>query len=137
MTIEDIVFCKFDGCAETRWTFGDCFENKDECLSERYALQNLTEIAGVKLDNLIQGSLDFALLMSLSLPEVPSMNCEELCNCLSCGYGECTNDDSQDHCPNGNFGFICKCSSSLQYPRFIDILRDMVITKMACRVCSK
>ena len=70
MTIEEIVFFKFDGCAETRWTFGDCFENKDECLSERYALQNLTEIAGVKLDNLIQGSLDLALLMSLSLPEV-------------------------------------------------------------------
>ena len=82
------------------------------------------------------GSFDFALLESLEFPSVESMNCEELCNCLSCGHGHCSDEEDQDKCPTNESGFICRCSNSPSYPTFNTILRDMLTTGMACRTCE-
>ena len=94
------------------WTFGVCSEDEHACLNQRYNLLNITEIAGKQLAKIHPGSIDFALLKSLTFPEVGSMNCEELCNCLSCGYGHCSDQDDQDKCPVNKSGFICRCSNS-------------------------
>ena len=118
------------------WTFGVCSEDEQTCLDERYDINNITEITGVQLATIHPGTFDFALLESLTFPAVESMNCEELCNCLSCGHGHCSNNEDQDKCPGNSSGFICRCSSSEVYPTFKAILRDMVMTGMACRKCD-
>jgi len=118
------------------WTFGICSEDEQTCLDERYDGNNITEITGIQLATLHPGSLDFALLESLTFPSVESMNCEELCNCLSCGHGHCSDNEDQDKCPGNSSGFICRCSSSEAYPTFKAVLRDMMRTGMACRQCD-
>ena len=118
------------------WTFGVCSADEKTCLYERYDINNITEITGVQLATIHPGSLDFALLESLTFPAVESMNCEELCNCLSCGHGHCSNNEDQDKCPGNSSGFICRCSSSEAYPTFRSTLRDMMMTGMACRQCD-
>merc|ERR1712062_379220 len=119
------------------WTFGVCSDKEDTCMNERYDGNNITEITGIQLATMHPGSLDFALLESLTFPSVESMNCEELCNCLSCGHGQCSDDVDQDKCPGNTSGFICRCSNSDAYPRFNAILRDMMRTGLACRQCDK
>ena len=114
-----------------------CSEDEQTCLDERYDGSNITEITGIQLATMHPGSLDFALLESLTFPSVESMNCEELCNCLSCGHGQCSDDVDQDKCPGNTPGFICRCSNSDAYPRFNAILRDMMRTGLACRQCDK
>ena len=69
------------------WTFGVCSKDEETCLEERYDGNNITEITGIQLATMHPGSFDFALLESLAFPNVESMNCEELCNCVSCGHG--------------------------------------------------
>ena len=118
------------------WTFGICSENEDTCLNERYDGNNITEITGIQLATMHPGSLDFALLESLTFPEVESMNCEDLCNCLSCGHGHCSDDVDQDKCPGNTSGFICRCSNSDRFANFNAILRDMMRTGLACRQCE-
>merc|ERR1712121_87257 len=78
------------------WTFGVCSEDEQTCLEERYDGSNITEITGIQLATMHPGSFDFALLESLAFPSVESMNCEELCNCLSCGHGHCSDEEDQD-----------------------------------------
>ena len=117
------------------WTFGVCSNDEETCMNERYDGNNITEITGIQLDNLHPGSLDFALLDSLAFPQVESMNCQELCNCLSCGQGHCSDNEDQDKCPGTTSGFICRCSSSSAFLTFTDILKDMMRTGMACRAC--
>ena len=94
------------------------------------------DITGIQLATMHPGSFDFALLESLEFPSVESMNCEELCNCLSCGHGHCSDEEDQDKCPANESGFICRCSNSPSYPSFNTILRDMLTTGMACRTCD-
>ena len=118
------------------WTFGVCSKDEKSCLNTRYDGTNMTEITGVELATLHLGSLDLAILESLTFPPVKSMNCQELCNCLSCGQGHCSDDEDQDNCPENTSGFICKCSNSNAFPKFQDILRDMLKTGMACRICK-
>ena len=81
-----------------QWTIGVCFEGKQACINERYDGNNITEIAGIQLSTLRPGSPEFALLESLTFPSVESMNCEELCNCLSCGHGQCSDNIDQEQC---------------------------------------
>ena len=118
------------------WTFGACSKDEDTCLEKRYDIDNITEITGIQLDELQPGSFDFAFLESLTLPSVESMNCEEICNCLSCGHGHCTDKEDQDKCPENESGFICKCSNAPSYPTFNAILGDMLNTGNACRQCK-
>ena len=95
---------------------------------------NLTEIAGINLNNIHPGTFDAVFIRSLTLPKDP-LNCEELCKCLSCGHGKCENNKDQDKCPKGTQGFICRCSNSKAYPTFKQIIEDMLKTNMACRTC--
>ena len=44
-----------------RWTFGDCFQEENTCLEERYNKYNLSEIAGIQSADLHLGSLELAL----------------------------------------------------------------------------
>lgn len=118
------------------WTFGICSQEEETCLEERYDGNNITEITGIQLATMHPGSMDFALLESLTFPTVESMNCEELCNCLSCGHGHCSDHEDQDKCPGNSSGFICRCSSSESYPTFKKILMDMMRTGLACRQCD-
>merc|ERR1712136_630574 len=74
--------------------------------------------------------------LKVLFPSVESMNCEELCNCLSCGHGNCSDEEDQDKCPGNESGFICRCSNSPSYPHFNTILRDMLSTGNACRQCD-
>ena len=121
---------------EVHWTFGVCSTDEETCLNERYDGTNITEITGIQLATLHPGSLDFALLESLTFPQVESMSCQELCDCLSCGDGHCSDKEDQDKCPGNTSGFICRCSNSQAFPTFKSILRDMMRTGMACRQCS-
>ena len=82
------------------------------------------------------GSHVFALLESLTFPTVETMKCEELCNCLSCGHGQCSDNVDQDKCPGNTSGFICRCSNSKAFPAYTPILRDMMTTGLACRRCE-
>ena len=117
------------------WTFGMCSKDEETCLKERYDLSNITEITGVNLATMHFGSFDYALLETLTFPSVESMSCEEICNCLSCGHGHCSDQDNQDKYPGNENGFICRCSNSPLYPHFDSILRDMFSTGNACRQC--
>merc|ERR1712061_242852 len=78
------------------WTFGICSKDEETCMEERYDGNNITEITGIQLATMHPGSFDFALLESLAFPSVESMNCEELCNCLSCGHGHCSDQEDLD-----------------------------------------
>merc|ERR1712241_1215061 len=121
-----------DDMEAVHWTFGVCSKDEETCLEERYDGNNITEITGIQLATMHPGSFDFALLESLSFPNAPSMNCEEPCNCLSCGHGHCSDEEDQDKCPGNTSGFICRCSSSPAFPTFQAILRDMMRTGIAC-----
>ena len=113
-----------------------CSKDEETCLKERYDLTNITEITGVQLATMHFGSFDYALLESLTFPSVGSMSCEEICNCLSCGHGHCSDQDDQDKYPGNENGFICRCSNSPSYPHFNTILKDMFSTGNACRQCQ-
>ena len=119
------------------WTFGECSNNEESCLNARYDSSNITEIMGVQLTTLDPDSIKAALIESLTLPIVDSMNCEELCNCLSCGHGHCSNQEYQNKCYGKGSGFICKCENSDSYPSFSSIVKDVLATGMACRQCEK
>ena len=119
------------------WTFGVCSKDEETCLEERYDGSNITEITGIQLATIHPGSFDFALLESLAFPCVESMNCEELCNSLSCGHRYCSDEEDQDNCPGNKSGFICRFHNSPSYPNFNTILKDMLTTGMACRQCNK
>ena len=73
-----------------------CSADEETCLNERYDGTNITEITGIQLGTMHPGSLDFALLESLTFPQVESMRCQELCDCLSCGQGHCSDKEDQD-----------------------------------------
>merc|ERR1712126_37050 len=118
------------------WTFGECSNNEGSCLNARYDSCNITEIMGVQLATLDPDSIKAALIESLTLPIVDSMNCEELCNCLSCGHGHCSNQEYQNKCYGKGSGFICKCENSDSYPSFSSIVKDVLATGMACRQCE-
>ena len=118
------------------WTFGECSNNEESCLNARYDSSNITEIMGVQLTTLDPDSIKAALIESLTLPIVDSMNCEELCNCLSCGHGHCSNQEYHDKCYGNGSGFICKCENSDSYPSFSSIVKDVLATGMACRQCE-
>merc|ERR1719370_323527 len=60
------------------WTFGECSSDEESCLNAMYDSSNITEITGVQLGRLDPDSIEAALLESLTLPMVDSMNCEEL-----------------------------------------------------------
>ena len=121
---------------DIHWTFGVCSEDEDTCLEQQYNLWNITEISGIQMAKIRPGSIDFALLKSLIFPKVGSMNCEELCNCLSCGHGHCSDQEDQDKCTVNKSGFICRCSNSPSYPSSRVILMDMLSTGNACRQCK-
>ena len=97
---------------------------------------NITQIAGTQMAKVQPGSIDFALLTGLTFPPVESMNCDEVCKCLSCGHGYCSDQEDQDKCPMNKSGFICRCSSSPSYPNSRAILMDMLVTENACRQCD-
>ena len=113
-----------------------CFEGEQACQNVSYDSNNITEIAGIQLGTMRPGSLEFALLESLTFPSVETMNCEELCNCLSCGHGQCSDNVDQDKCPGNTSGFICRCSNSKAFPNYNSILRGMVKTGLVCRQCE-
>ena len=119
------------------WTFGECSNDEESCLNARYDSSNITEIAGVQLAKLSPNSIEAALLESLTLPMVESMNCEELCNCLSCGHGHCSNPEYHEKCYGKESGFICKCENSDSYPSFTSIVKEILATGIACRQCEK
>jgi len=119
------------------WTFGECSNDVDSCLNARYDSSNITEITGVQLARLDPDSIEAVLFESLTLPMVDSMNCEELCNCLSCGHGYCSNQENRDKCYGNGSGFICKCETSDSYPSFSSIVKEVLATGMACRQCEK
>ena len=121
--------------AGVHWTFGICSEDEDTCLKQRYNMWNITQIAGTQIATIYPGSIDSALLGSLAYPAVESMNCEELCNCLSCGHGYCSDQEDQDKCSVNKSGFICRCSNSPSYPNSKMILIDTLSTGNACRQC--
>ena len=118
------------------WAFGVCSKDEETCLSEVYNGRNITQITDVQLATMHPGNFNFALLESLEFPSVKSMNCEELCKCLSCGHGYCSDKKDQDKCPGKEAGFICRCSNSPSYPNFNAILRNMLTTGMVCRKCG-
>ena len=118
------------------WTIGVCFEGEQACLNESYDSNNITEIDGIQSGTMRPGSLVFALLESLTFPSVETMNCEELCNCLSCGHGQCSDEVDQDKCPGNTSGFICRCTNSEAFPQYNSILRDMERTGLVCRQCK-
>ena len=118
------------------WTFGECSNNEESCLNARYDSSNITEIMGVQLATLDPDSIKAALIESLTLPIVDSMNCEELCNCLSCGHGHCSNQEYHNKCYGNGSGFICKCENSDSYPTFSSIVKEVLATGMACRQCE-
>ena len=91
---------------------------------------------GIQLRTMRPGSLEFALHESLTYPSVETMNCEELCNCLSCGHGQCSDNENQDKCPGSTSGFICRCSNSKAFPAHNTIVQDMITTGLACRQCE-
>ena len=119
------------------WTFGECSNDEESCLNVRYDSSNITEIAGVQLAKLSPNSIEAALLESLTLPMVESMNCEELCNCLSCGHGHCSNPEYHEKCSGKESGFICKCENSDSYPNTLSIVKEALATGMTCRQCEK
>ena len=92
-------------------------------------------MAGRQLVRSDLDSFDSALLDNLTFPMVESMNCDELCNCLSCAPGLCEED--KEKCPGNNRGFICKCGNSDSYPSVNTIFKDMLINGMTCRKCDK
>ena len=92
-------------------------------------------MAGRQLVRSDLDSFDSALLDSLTFPRVESMNCDELCNCLSCAPGQCEVDKNQ--CPGNDRAFICKCGQSDLYPSINTIVKDMLITGLTCRKCNK
>jgi len=106
-------------------TFGECSNNEESCLNARYDSSNITDSIGA------------ALIESLTLPIVDSMNCEELCNCLSCAHGHCSKQENHDKCYGNGSGFICECENSDSYPSFSSIVKDVLATGMACRQCEK
>lgn len=130
------IFLQTADAGSVHWTFGACFEHEQACLEERYNIGNITQITGIELASLYPGSFDFAILEGLVLPSVGSMNCHELCNCLSCGHGHCSDEEDQDKCPGNKYGFICRCSNSPSYPNLKAIVSDMLSSGNACRHCS-
>ena len=118
------------------WTLGVCSEDENSCLKQRYSMWNITQIAGTQMATVHPGSIDSVLLRSLTFPAVHSMNCNELCNCLSCGHGNCSDQEDQDKCTVNKSGFICRCSNSPSYPSSRVILMDMLSTGNACRQCK-
>ena len=122
--------------ATGHWTFGVCSKYKESCQSERYNLDNITEIAGIKLATLDPDTFDSVLLDSLKFPTVESMNCDEICNCLSCAPGHCSYQENKDECPGNKRGFICRCGNSDSYANFNAIVKDMLITGLTCRKCN-
>jgi len=124
-----------DDIATGHWTFGVCSKYKESCLKKRYNSNNIAEISVIQLARSDLDSFDSALLDSLTFPRVESMNCDELCNCLSCAPGQCEVD--KDQCPGNERGFICKCGHSDLYPSINAIVKDMLITGLTCRKCDK
>ena len=124
------------------WAFGVCSKDEQTCLSEVYNGRNITQITGVQLATIHPSKFNIApkkvlnILESLEYPSVKSMNCEELCKCLSCGHGYCSDRKDQDKCSGKEPGFICRCVNSPSYPNFNAILRNMLTTGMACRKCG-
>jgi len=119
------------------WTFGECSNDEESCLNARFDFSNITEIMGVQLARLAPDSIAAALIESLTFPNVDSMNCEELCNCFSCGHGHCSDQENHDKCYGNGSGFICKCENSDSYPSFRSIIKEVLATGMACRQCKK
>ena len=123
---------------EEHFTIGKCFNNEDACLKERYDLSNVTEIAGIQLDQFQFDGADWNsdLLRYLRFQNIETMNCEDLCNCLSCGMAHCSDQKNQDNCPGNESGYICRCATSPSYPSFNVISKDMLLNGLVCRQCD-
>jgi hypothetical protein len=125
---------------DTEWTFGDCMPNKSSCQRLQYGIYNLTEALGTKLENIKFGSVDHTILSSIIYPN-GTMDCKQLCNCLSCSSGQCDDNVDQATCSEtrGSHAnvYLCKCSKSDVYPTFREIMMDMLKTNQACRTCPK
>jgi len=119
------------------WTFGKCSNDEESCLNARFDSSNITEIMGVQLARLDPDSIAATFIKSLTFPNEDSMNCEELCNCFSCGHGHCSDQENHDKCYGNGSGFICKCENSDSYPSFRSIIKEVLATGMACRQCKK
>ena len=120
---------------EVHWTFGVCSQEQQACQDKRYDMYNVTEISGAPLASLFPVPPALGFIEGLKFPDgAQSMNCEEICNCLSCGHGVCSNTDDQSNCPGNSSGFICGCSKNEGLP-VVDILADMKKTGNVCRQC--
>jgi len=124
-----------DDIAIGHGTFGVCSKDRESCLNKRYNSSNITEMGGTNMARLYLDSFDSSLLDNLTFPMVESMNCDELCNCLSCAPGLCEED--KEKCPGNNRGFICKCGNSESYPSINTIVMDMLSNGITCRRCDK
>ena len=122
--------------ADFHLTVGRCFQEEEKCLGVTYNTRNITEVAGTRLDRIVQHSWNDDFLNSLKYPNETSMNCQELCECLNCGYGYCSEKQDQDRCLSEKKGFICECEPSIQFPTFKDIMTDMMKNQKACRACN-
>ena len=82
------------------------------------------------------GSLDFALLTSLTFPSIESMNVEELCNCFSCEHRHCSDNLDEDKCPETH-PYLFIQIPNFNVPSFNSIVGDLMRTRLACRQCGK
>ena len=122
--------------ADFNLTVGRCFKEEEKCLGVTNDMRNITEVAGTRLDKIDPHSGNEVFLSLLKYPNEISMNCQELCQCLNCGDGYCSEKQDQDRCLPERNGFICECEKSFQFPRFRDIMKDMMINQNACRACN-
>ena len=122
--------------ADFHLSVGRCFHEEEKCLGVTYDMSNITEVAGTRLDKIAPHSGNEVFLSLLKYPNKISMNCQELCKCLNCGYGYCSEKQDQDRCLPETNGFICECEKSSKFPTFEHIMKDMMVNQNACRSCN-
>ena len=119
------------------WRFGPCISDQATCESQKYNLGNVTEIAGIELANMNEDNFDTLLLAELAFPsDADSMNCEQMCKCVTCAGGSCVIIGDTNRCPNNEAQHICQCNYSDRFTTFHEVVVDMVITDNACRECT-
>ena len=122
--------------ADFHLTVGRCFKEEEKCLGMTYNMRNITEITNTRLAKIAPHSWNEEFLSSLKYPNEIAMNCQEVCECLNCGNGYCSEKQDQDRCLPEENGFICECEISFRFPTFKDIMKDMLINQNACRSCN-
>ena len=98
-------------------------------------MHNLTEVGGIELNSVKEGGFESNFLMDLEYPHVSTMNCDELCECVACGHGNCASLGGDLVCAHNSNGHVCKCSYSAQFSTLQEVIADMATTGMACRSC--